>query len=327
MPTHLPTYDIPEKPLDDALLDAFLRVDEALSKLDERARLSPLQASWSQRLLYRNACAAMHTQNCLVYLEDLVLLDGHAFAGAMYPDLSCGLGILKLWQRGLQEDPLMLLRSAMPGEMPRPLSSEIVGDPMGVRDRPEFFYDSDWNEAGRIDRWRRVWLDTNRLPPLLAAAIAWDAWHGLSPEQQGTWRAPLLAALVLRTRVKTRNLLLPIDTGQWLLRKRWTPQDNFAERIQMFFDIAAAAVKHAGTELDGLESAKARMMLKLKGVRKNSRLADLINLMIAKPLVSIPLACRELRISKQALRLLIPRLGSAPRELTERRRYRCWTVI
>ena len=326
MPTKLPTYDIPENPLDDGLLDAFLRVDEALSKLDERARLSPLREAWANRLLYRNACAAMHTQNCLVYLEDLVLLDGHAFAGAMYPDLSCGLSILKLWQRGLQDDPLMLLRSAMPGEIQRPLSSEVVGDPATVRDRPEFFYDPDWDEAGRIDRWRRIWQETSRLPPLLAAAIIWDAWHILAPEQQGTWRAPLLAALVLRARAKTRNLLLPIDTGQWLLRQRWKPQDGFGQRIQMFFDIVAAAVKHAGAELDGLDSAKARMILKLKGVRKNSRLANLIDLMIAKPLVSIPLACKELRISKQALRLLISGLGSTPREITERSRYRCWTV-
>jgi Protein of unknown function (DUF1612)/HTH DNA binding domain len=327
MPITLPNYDIPEKPLDDVLLDAFLRVDEALLKLEERARLSPLREAWANRLLYRNACAAMHTQNCLVYLEDLVLLDGHAFAGSMYPDLSCGLSIIKLWQRGLQEDPLTLLRSPMPGEMPRPLFSVAVGDPLGVRDRPEFFYDPDWNEAGRLNRWGRVWQDTSRLPPLLAAAITWDAWHSFAPEQQGTWRSPLLAALVLRARAKTRNLLLPIDTGQWLLRKRWKPQDSFGQRIQNFFDIVAAAVKHAGTELDGLESAKARMILKLKGVRKNSRLADLIELMIAKPLVSIPLACNELRISKQALRLLIPRLGSTPREITDRSRYRCWTVM
>jgi Protein of unknown function (DUF1612)/HTH DNA binding domain len=319
-------YEIPEKPFDEAWLDAFFRTDEALSKLEERARLSPLRVSWSSRLLYRNACAAMNTQNCLVYLEDLVLLDGHAFAGAMYPDLSCGLSILKLWQIGLQEESLMLLRAAMPGELPRLLASDVVGDPMGVRDRPDFFYDPDWKEADRLEQWRRVWQETNRLPPLLAAAIVWDAWHGLAPEQQGTWRAPLLAALVLRARGKTRNLLLPIDTGQWLLRTRWKRHDSHAQRIQAFFDIVAAAVKHAGAELDGLESAKERMGLKLKGVRKNSRLADLIDLMIAKPLVSIPLACKELGISKQALRLLIPRLGSTPREITERSRYRCWAV-
>ena len=326
MPANSAIYEIPEKPLDELMLDAFLRVDEALSKLEERARLSPLRAAWSQRLLYRNACAAMHTQNCLVYLEDLVLLDGHAFSGAMYPDLSSGLGILKLWQRGLQEQSLTLLRAPMPGELPRALSSAVVGDPMSVRDRPDFFFDPDWDETGRLDRWRRVWQETSRLPPLLAAAIAWDAWHGIMPEQQGTWRAPLLAALVLRARAKTRQLLLPIDTGQWLLRKGWRRPDTYSRRILTFLDIVASAVKHAGAELDGLESARERMILKLKNVRKSSRLADLIDLLIGKPLVSIPLACKELRISKQALRLLIPRLGSTPREITERNRYRCWTV-
>jgi HTH DNA binding domain len=69
------------------------------------------------------------------------------------------------------------------------------------------------------------------------------------------------------------------------------------------------------------------MRLKLTSVRTNSRLADIIDLLIAKPLVSIPLACKELRISKQALRLLIPRLGSTPCLITERSRYRCWTVL
>ena len=53
MPVNTPVYDIPEIPFDDTLLDAFLRVDEALSKLDERARLSPLRETWAQRLLYR----------------------------------------------------------------------------------------------------------------------------------------------------------------------------------------------------------------------------------------------------------------------------------
>jgi len=79
MPQKLPVYHFPENPIDPAILDAFLRVDEALSRLDERARWSPLQAPWSQRLLFRNACAAMHTQHCVVHLDDLVLLDGHAF--------------------------------------------------------------------------------------------------------------------------------------------------------------------------------------------------------------------------------------------------------
>jgi Protein of unknown function (DUF1612)/HTH DNA binding domain len=327
MSTNPPIYDIPDNPLEPAILGAFLRVDEALSKLDERARLSPLREAWSQRMLFRNACAALHSQNGLVYLEDLVLLDGHAFSGTMYPDLSSALGILKVWQRGLHEPALTLLRAPMPGEMPLAVSSEVTGDPHGAGDRQDFFYDPDWDEAGRLERWRRVWQQTTPLPPLLAAAIAWEAWHVLSPEQQGPWRAPLLAAMVLRARAKTRQLLLPIDTGQWLLRKRWPANAPYPQRILMFLDIIAAAVKHAGSELDGLESARERMLLKLKSMRRNSRLADLIDLLIAKPLVSIPLACKALGVSKQALRLLIPRLGSTPREISCRSRYRCWTVM
>ena len=40
----------------------------------------------------------------------------------------------------------------------------------------------------------------------------------------------------------------------------------------------------------------------------------------------MPLASKELGVSKQALRLMIQRLGSTPREITERSRYRCWTM-
>ena len=118
-------------------------------------------------------------------------------------------------------------------------------------------YDSPYGPHGPIRR-RRIhpsWpietqqaggplpLPTSRLPPLLAAAIAWDAWHTLAPEQQGSWRAPLLAALVLRARAKTRQFLLPIGTGQWLLRKSWKAGAPYAPRILEFLDIVAAAVK------------------------------------------------------------------------------------
>lgn len=322
----MPKYEIPENPFDPSLLDALFRVDEALSRLDERARLSPLRAPWAHRLLYRNACAAIHTQHCLVHLEDLVLLDGHAFFGAMYADLSCGLGILKFWQTALQDDAAGLLRAPMPGETARPLSSELAGDPASVRERPELFWDPDWDDAGRLAKWRRVWHGSDRLPPLLAAAIAWDAWHSLCPEQQGRWRSTLLAALVLRARAKTRHLLLPIDTGQRLAHTTWNGSDSFVQRMMMFLELVACAVKSAGNELDGLIGAKERMSLRARDVQKNSRLPDLIDLLIARPLVSIPLACKELGISKQALRVLLTKLGSAPREITDRSRYRCWTV-
>ena len=309
-----------------AILAAFLAADDSVGRLDERARWSALQGPWNERLLYRNACAAMHAQNCLVYLEELVLLDGFAFSGPMYPELSAALGILKLWQKALRGNAASLLGAPMPGEKARALEWEMTADDPVAQERPEFFYDAAWSGAARLQRWRAVWRATIDLPPLLAAAIVWDGWNALSPEQQGPWRAPLLAALVLRARGKTTHVLLPLDSGQKLVRRRWSGSDRQHVRFQTFFEIAAASAKLAATELSGLESAKERMCLGLKTVRKHSHLAGLIDLMIAKPLVSIPMACKALGISKQALRALVPKLGSTPREISERQRYRYWTV-
>lgn len=326
MPVKTQFYDMPGNPYEQGILDGLFRADEALSKIVERARLSDLGAAWAHRLLYRNACAAMQAQQCLIYLEDLVLLDGHAFAGVMSPELSCGLGLFKFWETAMQVDAASLLRADMPGETPRLLASAVAGDGRGAAERPDFFWDPDWDQAGRIQRWREVWRATDQLHPLLAAGIVWDAWHTLQPEQQGTWRSTLLAALVLRARAKTRHLLLPLDTGQKISKKSWSGRLSFAERMAIFLDIAECAIKSAGSELDALIGAKERMLLRVRDARKNSRVRDLIDLMMARPLVSIPLAVKELGLSKQALRLMIGRLGSTAREITDRRRYRYWTV-
>lgn len=326
MPTNLPIYSIPDNPLDSAILQPFLAADDCLSRLDERARGSALNGPWNSRLLYRNACAAMHAQGCLVYLEDLVLLDGLAFYGRMYPELSAALGILKLWQKALQGNAAALLAAPMPGEAPRALAWDGSGERAASNDRPDFFYDPAWDGAERLSRWRATWRATAPLPPLLAAAVAWDAWNMMSPEQQGPWRAPLLAALVLRARGKTKHHLLPLDSGQKLVHRRWSAADSQSERLQTFLEIATAASKLASTEMSCLESAMERMSLGLRSMRKHSHLAELIELMIAKPLVSIPMAGKALRISKQALRTLIPKLGSTPREISGRKRYRYWTV-
>lgn len=326
MPIKLPLYEIPSDPYE-GILDQFLRVDEALSKLTERARVSGLQAPWAHRLLYRNACAAVQAQGCLVYLEDLVLLDGHAFAGVMSPELSCGLGILKFWQKALRGDPVSLLRAPMPGEMPRPLATEQTGDGRQALDRPDFFWDPEWDQSGRLEHWRRVWQATDRLPPLLAAGIVWDAWHTLQPEQQGTWRSTLLAALVLRARAKTRALLLPVDTGQRLSGRSWNSRHTFSVRMAGFLGAIERAITSAGSELDTLTAARERMLLRVERERKNSRLRELVDLMMARPLVSIPLAVKELGLSKQALRGMIGRLGSSAREISDRKRYRYWSVI
>ena len=328
MPNIMPSYAVPDFYQDATGLDRFLQVDERLTRLDERAlffqSMSGLSVPWGERLLYRNACAVLHGQGGLVHLEDLVLLDGYAFSGAMYPDLSSALGILSLWKGALRGDARALLNATMPGEAARPLALEGSG-PEGF-ERPDAFYDPDWNQVGRIEAWRHACHIAAKLPPLLAAFVAWDAWHTFIPEQQGPWRASLLASLTLAARGRTRGWLVPFDTGQWSLRKSWRASTAPTHRIMMYLDIAEAAVQHASKELAGLSAAKERMLLRIKDARKNSRLADLVDLLIARPLVSIPMACKTLRISKQAVAKMLTQLGSTPREISGRRRYRYWTV-
>ena len=66
---------------------------------------------------------------------------------------------------------------------------------------------------------------------------------------------------------------------------------------------------------------------KLKGRRRSSRLPGLVDLLLSRPLVSVPLAAKALKCSNQAVEAMLPLLGSIPRELTGRGRYRVWGIV
>ena len=68
------------------------------------------------------------------------------------------------------------------------------------------------------------------------------------------------------------------------------------------------------------------MSLKLKGRRATSRLPALVDLILSKPPISVPLAAKELKVSPQAVESMLKDLG-AVRELTGRGRYRAWGIL
>lgn len=325
MPAKLPVYSILTIHPSPAVLDAFLAVDDTLARLDERAKLSGIRDSLAARLLFRNACAGIENRGSLVFLEDLVLLDGHAFGGRMSADLSEALATLKLWQRALRSPSAKLLDSTMPGEEDRPLAVPLTSDG-GHGPDDETIYDPDFNQAERLQRWREVLQATRLMPPLLAAATVWDAWHVLCPEPQGHWRATLLAALTLAARCKVTGWLLPLDTGEKESGKNWCMTASTDERCLAFLGIVEAATRRARRELDALASVRNQMLLRIDGASRHSHLPQLVDLVIAKPLISIPLASKALRVSPQAIAKMLPRLGSTLREITDRQRYRCWTA-
>lgn len=86
-----------------------------------------------------------------------------------------------------------------------------------------------------------------------------------------------------------------------------------------------AAAVHASKQMVALKHASEVMELHLRGHRKNSRLAGVIALLLSKPVVSIPIA-KHLNMSQRGAAALMTQLGSTPRLITPRRRYRLWQV-
>jgi hypothetical protein len=311
------TYEIQEAFQISTVLDMFLTAHEAIIRFDERLRQHPLREGWMQRMLYAEACACQLAEGDLVHLEDLVLLDGRAYSGFPSIALSSAQQVLRVWREASKADPLTLLRAPRPGEYgpAAPPAAEALSGP-----------DHNAPSQAHLDDWCRVVRETAKFPPLIAAAIVWDAWLLLLPEPLAAWRAPLLAALVLRARAMTPNFLLPIDTGRRFAPYRRHPAHGFATRINGFLEWAHMAAVRAGKELDQLVLAEGLLRRRLEGKQKNSQLPALVDLFMSRPFVNVPLAAKELGISNQAADGMIKQLGSAVREASGRERCRAWTI-
>ena len=59
-------------------------------------------------------------------------------------------------------------------------------------ERDPLIFDPDWDEDARLADWQQILADTSKHPPLLAAALAWDAWETIAPLQHRPWLGPLL---------------------------------------------------------------------------------------------------------------------------------------
>ena len=168
---------------------------------------------------------------------------------------------------------------------------------------------------------------TRELPALIAAAIAWDAWRALQPESRSAWRATLLAALTLKARGLTPHCLLPIDVGWRFCKYRPHPGHGLAARIEGFLGWAEMAAVQGHRELASLTLAGRMLRSGLRSRRSSSRLPALIDLLLERPFVSVPLAAKTLNISRQAAHAMLKNLGAPVHKLTDRKRYNAWSII
>jgi hypothetical protein len=228
-----------------------------------------------------------------------------------------------------QDDPLAAELAAIDAVLAR--SDAVIkdvrsSDRRAEREKDPLVYDLDWDEDGRLDEWRVVFAETEDVPPVLRAIVLLDAWNTLQVLQHAPWLGRLLAGSVLRQAgVTTAAHLAAVNLG---LRSIPVDHRRHPRRETRLLAIARGLIAAAATGLkehDRLALARQVMERKLIGRRTSSKLPELIELVLARPLVHAGTVSNVLGITPQAALKIIGELGL--REMTGRGRFRAWGIL
>ncbi|MCA2435522.1 DUF1612 and helix-turn-helix domain-containing protein [Rhizobium leguminosarum] len=196
----------------------------------------------------------------------------------------------------------------------------------GAAEKDPLVYDLDWDDDSRLDEWRGVLRQAESLPAMLQAIVALDAWNELSVLQHAPWLSRLFCASILRQAGVTAGAhLAAINLGlKTIPVDRRRHRDRETRLLAIAHGLLAAA-EIGMKEHDRLALARQMMERKLTGRRTSSKLPELVELVMAKPLVSAGMVAKTLDVTPQAARRIVLELGL--REMTGRGRFRAWGVL
>lgn len=344
------------------LVPSLAAAEDAIARLDERIAGSPIRDGWCERNRFTEAVSSLLVDGTLIQLEDLVLHDAGLDARAPSPELTRAHVHLRRARRLASLPPgasldvaglLTLVGRASPATTPRDepstLSSEAAsddawdmtlsevdallartdrllaraalpspGEPTGLV-RPTH---PDRDE--RLARWASEIEATRDWPATLAAARALVAWQLADPLPEEGELGRLLAADLLRARGKMRSHLMDLSSGLRAVPPERRRHRDPLVRLQAVLDGLALGATRGLEDHDRRLTARETLLRRIGPRRSNSHLPQLVELVIAAPLVTTETIADALSVTPRAALGLVAELGL--REITGRGRFRAWAV-
>ncbi|NTJ44379.1 DUF1612 and helix-turn-helix domain-containing protein [Agrobacterium larrymoorei] len=183
--------------------------------------------------------------------------------------------------------------------------------------------DSDWDKDRRLKQWQQRLKQWHGLPPAPLAAVMLDAWNEMEVLQRSPWLGRQLAAVLLRQQGLSH--LPAVNTGLRSISRERRRAKSEVERLSAILDGFIETAMLGLKEHDRLLNAKKRMDRRLSGRRSNSRLPELAELVLARPVVSTAMIVKALGTTPQGAVGLANQLEL--REVTGRGRFRAWGAV
>jgi hypothetical protein len=207
-------------------------------------------------------------------------------------------------------------KEAEPEERPKEKRSD---DPLGL------FGDDEWDEGLRLADWRAVLPLAGDLPPVLAAAVLFEAWERIEPLRRQNWLGGLLVSSHLRARGKVASHLFSFYGGLKTVRHERRRSRDRLTRLLAFLEAMSESAATGLKEMDRLTLARTQMELRFRDRRSNSRLPQLADFVLSRPMVSSAMVAKQLKVTSRGALNLLNEIGI--REMTGRGRYRAWGIL